>query len=176
MLKDPLRRALILTHDTLFLRSGSIPLLLTIYMRVLVKRIKSTTPDGYADSPDSLRTFWRTYFLLCDDLDDFLNDYCKACSKWLMWEMMPSNLRGSSLHNQQSSECWSFFIFLERGYKVEVPCPKDPDDKAFLAHLRGFWNLTRFKKGLIDFWSLRVLGRVEISQVRMNPDLWMQII
>lgn len=141
--------------------------LLSSYLRVRVKRSHaSPTPDESANDPITLRHFWRLYHTISYGLTNFHDDYCLACRRWFKRTAPPKHLRQLlPLPESQPLDCWSFVMFLDSNFGMEVPCPAELDDKAFLTHLRTFWNVARSRKGLLNDWRLRVLGRVDISQV-----------
>lgn len=50
---------------------------------------------------------------------------------------------------------------------MEVPCFYNIDDKYFFAYLQGLHELARVERQTLFNFSLRVLGRVDISEVRV---------
>ncbi|KAH6882541.1 hypothetical protein BKA58DRAFT_373493 [Alternaria rosae] len=93
--------------------------------------------------------FWVMYFLCAKDGTDFIDDYTAA------WSAQPD----------YDSEV---FVFIDNGHCLIVPCSQataDVDDKAFLEHLRSFYNLSRMNFGLFELFGVKSSQKIEIVEL-----------
>lgn len=90
--------------------------------------------------------FWRTYAILAENLDDFINDYCYA------WTLKRSNDK-------------ELILFVDNDWRLVIPCPNKMDDKALVQHIRVFHNLARARAGIFEFIGGKSSLRVDVVQV-----------
>ncbi|CAK7237830.1 hypothetical protein SBRCBS47491_010164 [Sporothrix bragantina] len=116
--------------------------------------------------------FWQLY-LQFGDLDNVCKNYAEM---WLEYYEVHSfdtanNVNGENGHEPDSNNGdtgppLSLVIFLDNSLPLEVPCPHNMDDRAFLQHIARFYYLQKMRKGLLEVMGFKTLGVVEVVEMQ----------
>jgi hypothetical protein len=104
---------------------------------LLVMRFSANPPWG---------VFWHSYFVLADNYDDFIVDYCTA------WKIQPGT----------DSE---IVLFMDNGQRLIVPCSMSVEDEELLKHLHVFYDLIRIQNGIFELFGPRSSQRIDVVEV-----------
>jgi hypothetical protein len=60
-------------------------------------------------------------------------------------------------------------MFVDNGYRLQIPCSKATDDKDLVRLLRMFYELTMARRGVIQIFGFKTSARIDVVQVCFPP-------
>ncbi|KAL5386725.1 hypothetical protein PMIN02_008412 [Paraphaeosphaeria minitans] len=93
--------------------------------------------------------FWTTYFCVAELLETFTMDYCQA------------------LREQPETDA-EIVLFVDNGYRLQIPCSRGTNDKDLVRLLRMFYELIMARRGVIQIFGFRTSARIDVVQLQFG--------